>query len=112
LRAGSQRGHLPYGLQAAYRDLAGVQLLTCGSAPCTPQKPGALEELYPSGQLATRRFRPNIVISTPDGAASFVENGWVGRTLRVGEQVQLAISESCPRCVMITLPQGGLPKGP
>ena len=43
-------------------------------------------------------------------ATGFVENDWVGRTLRLGEQVQLAISEPCPRCVMITLPQGDLPK--
>jgi uncharacterized protein YcbX len=60
--------------------------------------------------MATRRFRPNIVIDTADSAAGFVENEWVGRTLHLGEQVQLAISEPCPRCVMITLPQGDLPK--
>jgi uncharacterized protein YcbX len=69
-----------------------------------------LGELYPAGQMATRRFRPNIVIDTAGGAAGFVENDWVGRTLHLGEQVQLAVSEPCPRCVMITLPQGGLPK--
>ena len=69
-----------------------------------------LGELYPAGQMATRRFRPNIVIDTADGAAGFVENDWVGRTLFLGEQVQLAIREPCPRCVMITLPQGDLPK--
>ena len=68
-----------------------------------------LGELYPQGQMAIRRFRPNIVIDTPD-AAGFVENDWVGRTLHVGEQVQLSVTEPCPRCVMITLPQGDLPK--
>ena len=69
-----------------------------------------LGELYPAGQMAVRRFRPNIVIDLGDGATGFVENDWLGRTLHLGEQVQLAISEPCPRCVMITLPQGDLPK--
>jgi uncharacterized protein YcbX len=69
-----------------------------------------LGELYPQGRLATRRFRPNIVVHTPDDTTGFVENGWIGRTLHIGEQVQLSITEPCPRCVMITLPQGDLPK--
>jgi uncharacterized protein YcbX len=69
-----------------------------------------LAELYPQGQMATRRFRPNIVIDTLDEMTGFVENDWVGRTLHIGEQVQLSITEPCPRCVMITLPQGDLPK--
>lgn len=69
-----------------------------------------LTELSPGGQVATARFRPNIVIDTAETAAGFVENGLVGRTLLLGEQVRLAVSEPCQRCVMITLPQGGLPK--
>jgi uncharacterized protein YcbX len=39
-----------------------------------------------------------------------VENEWVGHTLRLGDDVRLAVTERCPRCVMTTLPQGGLPK--
>lgn len=69
-----------------------------------------LAELYPEGTMAVRRFRPNIVISSPAGVAGFVENDWVGRTLHLGGDVQLAITQPCPRCVMITLPQGDLPK--
>ncbi len=42
--------------------------------------------------------------------AGFVENGWIGRTVATGDNVRLAITEPCPRCVMITLPQGDLPK--
>lgn len=34
----------------------------------------------------------------------------MGQTVNVGDQVQLAITDPCLRCVMITLPQGGLPK--
>jgi MOSC domain len=33
-----------------------------------------------------------------------------GRTVVIGDTVRLAITESCPRCVMITLPQVDLPK--
>ena len=31
-------------------------------------------------------------------------------TVVIGDTVRLAISEPCPRCLMITLPQGDLPK--
>lgn len=69
-----------------------------------------LRELYPEGEMATRRFRPNVVLDTGDGSSGFVENEWVGRTLRLGDEVRLAVTGPCPRCVMITLPQGDLPK--
>jgi uncharacterized protein YcbX len=89
--------------QGTFFDCAVLHVLTTATLD-------RLGELYPAGQMAVRRFRPNIVIDTADGAARFVENDWVERTLHLGEQVQLAVSEPCPRCVMITLPQGGLPK--
>ncbi len=69
-----------------------------------------LGELYPEGQMATRRFRPNLVVDTGDGTSGFVEDDWVGRTLRLGDEVRLAVTGSCARCVMVTLPQGDLPK--
>jgi uncharacterized protein YcbX len=69
-----------------------------------------LGELYPEGQMATRRFRPNLVVDTGDDSSGFVENDWVGRTVRLGDEVKLAVTGPCPRCVMITLPQGDLPK--
>jgi uncharacterized protein len=65
---------------------------------------------YPQGRFEARRFRPNIVISTGSADARFVENDWIGREVVIGETVRLAITEPCPRCVMITLPQGDLPK--
>src|SRR5258708_28418955 len=68
-----------------------------------------LRALYPQGRFEPRRFRPNIVVSA-GGDAGFVENGWIGRTVATGDNVRLAITEPCPRCVMITLPQGDLPK--
>ncbi|MEP6464157.1 MAG: MOSC N-terminal beta barrel domain-containing protein [Frankiaceae bacterium] len=88
--------------EGTFFDVAVVHVLTTATL-------SRLGELYPQGRMATRRFRPNIVLDV-GGAAGFVENEWVGRTLHIGAQVQLAINEPCPRCVMITLPQGDLPK--
>ena len=69
-----------------------------------------LRKLYPQGRFEARRFRPNIVVSTGSEEAGLVENDWIGRTVGIGDTVRLAITEPCPRCVMITLPQGDLPK--
>src|SRR6478752_3554783 len=41
--------------------------------------------------------------------AEFVESNWVGRELRIGDDVVLEITDHCPRCIMTTLPQGDLP---
>ena len=41
--------------------------------------------------------------------AEFVESKWVGRELRIGDDVVLEITDHCPRCIMTTLPQGDLP---
>jgi uncharacterized protein len=88
--------------EGTFFDCAFVHVLTTSSL-------SRLHELYPEGDMATRRFRPNVVVDSGD-AAGFVENDWVGRTLRLGEEVRLAVTGPCPRCVMVTLPQGDLPK--
>jgi len=69
-----------------------------------------LRELYPQGRFEVRRFRPNVVVETSDRVTGFVEDAWIGRTVRIGDEVQLAITGPCPRCVMTTLAQGDLPK--
>jgi len=71
-----------------------------------------LREVYPRGRFEARRFRPNLVIELSSGEGGFVENGWVGHTLAVGEEVRINVLIPCPRCVMTTLPQGDLPKDP
>jgi hypothetical protein len=83
-------------------DLATVHLLTTATLD-------RLRELYPAGRLEVRRFRPNVVVSTPAGQAGFVEDAWVGRTLALGKEVRLKIIKRCGRCVMTTLPQVDLP---
>ena len=84
-------------------DIAVVHLLTTSTVD-------RLRELYPQGRFEVRRFRPNIVVSTGGEDVGFVENDWIGRAVVIGDNVRLAITEPCPRCVMITLPQGDLPK--
>lgn len=65
----------------------------------------------PRSQFAARRFRPNIVIASSSGA-SYPENDWVGKRLRIGEQILLEITDPCPRCVLPTMAQGDLPSDP
>src|SRR2546428_3759826 len=66
-----------------------------------------LSELYPAGRFEARRFRPNLLIRTDD-PPGFVEQGWIGGTLAVGD-VRVQITKPCSRCIMTTLPQGDLP---
>jgi len=83
------------------------------SAPLHLLTTATLDELtarYPQGRFDPRRFRPNLVVRTGRAVSGFAEDAWVGRTLAVGEQVRLAITGPCTRCVMTTLPQGDLPK--
>ncbi len=71
-----------------------------------------LRELYPQGRFEVRRFRPNIVVQPAAAQKDFIENGWVGHTLVIGDELRLNITGPCPRCVMTTLPQGDLPADP
>ncbi len=86
-------------------DIAVVHLLTTATI-------NHLRALYPRGRFEARRFRPNIVVSAGGEEAGFAENDWIGRTVAIGGTVRLVITGPCPRCVMITLPQGDLPKDP
>ncbi len=70
-----------------------------------------LKTLAPASTVDVRRFRPNLLVSTPSGVEGFVEQAWVGKRLRVGE-AELEITLTCPRCVMVTLPFADVPKDP
>ena len=89
--------------EGTFFDLAVVHLLTTSTLD-------RLRKLYPEGRFEARRFRPNIVVSTP--GQGFVENDWVGHTIAIGDEVRLQITGTCGRCVMTTLAQGDLPKDP
>ena len=68
-----------------------------------------LHHAYPKGRFEPQRFRPNILVDTPEGTNGFVEHSWVGKTIKVGD-AQIAITGLCGRCVMTTLAQGDLLK--
>ncbi len=86
-------------------DLAVIHLLTTATID-------RLRELYPQGRFEVRRFRPNIVVEPASDEKDFLENGWIGRTIAIGDEVRMKITQPCSRCVMTTLPQGDLPKDP
>ena len=67
-----------------------------------------LRQLEPQRDFAVERFRPNLLIRTPEGAEGFVEETWSGSCLRIGEQLVLRVDGGCPRCVVTTLAQGTL----
>jgi uncharacterized protein YcbX len=89
--------------EGTFFDIGVVHLLTTATLD-------RLRALYPAGRIEVRRFRPNIVVATGPEEEGFVENDWIGRTVSIGDEVRLRVSGPCPRCVMITLPQGDLPK--
>lgn len=91
--------------QGTFFDEGAVHLVTTATL-------ARLGEISPSSRFDPRRFRPNFVVEVPGGDAGFVENDWIGKTLRVGGEVVLKVSGPCPRCVMTTLAQADLPHDP
>jgi uncharacterized protein YcbX len=67
-----------------------------------------LGEREPESRFDARRFRMNVIVETP--ASGFVENEWLGRTLAIGDDVQVGVALPDPRCVMPSLEQEDLPK--
>jgi uncharacterized protein len=84
-------------------DISVIHLLTTSTI-------NRLRELYPDGRFEVRRFRPNIVVESASEEKDFIENLWISKKLTIGEDVVLRVTGPCTRCVMITLPQGDLPK--
>ena len=85
----------------AFFDLFPVSVLTTSTL-------ARLGELRPESRFDERRFRMNVIVGTDE--AGFVENGWIGHELAVGEAVRLRVALPDPRCVMTTLAQDDLPK--
>ncbi len=112
----------PTGQTLAIDDPALIRMLRDGvsSAPdlslmrsdraMTDCRPVSLLSLQTARQLGEeigtsvdrRRFRANIYLDL-SAAGGFAENGYVGRSLRIGSKAVIAILERDPRCVMITL---------
>jgi uncharacterized protein len=84
-------------------DIAVIHILTTSTI-------NRLRELYPEGRFEVRRFRPNIVIDSASVEKDFIENSWIGKKIVIGQDVVVRVTGPCTRCVMITLPQGDLPR--
>jgi uncharacterized protein YcbX len=85
----------------AFFDLFPVSVLTTSTLH-------RLNELRPKSQFDQRRFRMNVIVDTHE--AGFVENGWIGRSLQLGDSVRIGVTIPDPRCVMTTLAQDELLK--
>ncbi|MBY6382493.1 MOSC domain-containing protein [Rhodococcus erythropolis] len=83
------------GDEETFFDLAPMHVLTTGTLR-------HFQELAPGISFDARRFRPNIVIDVAGNG--FVEQGWVGQTMRIGE-AGLLLTIPVPRCAMPTLEQ-------
>lgn len=83
----------------AFLDLFPVSLITTSSLL-------RMAELAGAAAADLRRYRMNLVIETADNG--FLESDWPGQPMSVGPEAGLAIAMPDPRCVMITLAQGGL----
>ena len=67
-----------------------------------------IAELNPYRRARLERYRPNVVIRTD--ADGFTENDWLGRDLRVGDDLVLRVIARTPRCAVPTLAHGDLPR--
>jgi uncharacterized protein YcbX len=82
-------------------DFAPLHLLTTATLD-------RIAELSPYRRVRLERYRPNIVIRTDAGG--FTENDWLGRDLRVGDELVLRVIARTPRCAVPTLAHGDLPR--
>ncbi|MCP9828063.1 MOSC domain-containing protein [Synechococcus sp. L2F] len=69
-----------------------------------------LRQLEPDLDFAVERFRPNLLMAPLEGDEGFVEEAWLGHRLRIGKRALLQVDTACPRCVITTLAQCGLPE--
>jgi uncharacterized protein YcbX len=87
--------------EGSFFDLFPLSVITMSSL-------NRLGELEPESCFDARRFRMNVIVET--SAHGFVENEWLGRTLAIGDEVQIGVALPDPRCVMPSLAQEELPK--
>lgn len=69
-----------------------------------------LARTLPAAKTDERRFRPNVVIEAAGDEP--VEQDWIGRTLRIGAEGVLRVTEPTERCGMVALEQDDLPRDP
>ena len=107
-------GHLRAGLDPKHD----LKLLRSEKAitDCRPISIFAVQSAKKLGEEAgvdvdKRRFRANVYVDLQSDEG-FGENGFVGRSLRIGPRVVVSILERDPRCMMITLDPDTAEKAP
>lgn len=68
-----------------------------------------LKGFVPEADWDMRRFRPNILIETPEGEIGLVEQDWIGKKVIIGGAT-IHCTEPAPRCGAVTRTQQGLEK--
>src|SRR3954452_8366366 len=81
-------------------DLSSLHLLTTSTL-------AALQAAGPDAGFDVRRYRPNVLIETPDDG--FAENSGVPGAVPIGGSARAHVDLPTMRCVMTTLAQRGLP---
>ncbi len=89
--------------QVSHFDSGAVHLVSTGALAW-------LRSRLPESRIDERRFRPNILVTTP--GVGHAERGWIGKTLRIGTEVRLKVTTPTERCRMTTLEQSDLPADP
>ncbi len=84
----------------AFFDRAPLHLLTTATLE-------NLSRLQPDSKFHRARFRPNFLVDSNE--RGFVENDWVNEELTLGS-MKFRVIDHKPRCVMVTRPQGNLPR--
>jgi uncharacterized protein YcbX len=69
----------------------------------------SMKDLYPEGDFDPRRFRPNIIVSSQPERNGFIEESWVGESIRIGPEVVLRVEKTNRRCKVTTMKQDDLP---
>jgi uncharacterized protein len=91
------------GPPGTFVDFAPLHLLTSSTLD-------RIAELSPYRRADLERYRPNIVVRTT--APGFTENDWLGRNLRIGDEIVLRVIARTPRCAVPILAHGDLPRNP
>jgi uncharacterized protein len=91
------------GPPGTFVDFAPLHLLTTSTLD-------RIAELSPYRRADLERYRPNIVVRT--AAPGFTENDWLGRNLRIGDEIVLRVIARTPRCAVPTLAHGDLSRNP
>lgn len=71
---------------------------------------GWLQAALPNAQVDARRFRPNLVVEVPGETP--IEQLWIGRRLRIGQDLELTVCAGAERCGMVAFAQSELCEEP